>query len=78
MIDYKKIDLKCGIEVHKQLETNKLFCNCPPFVNDPNKPDIIIKRKLRSVAGETGSLDVAAEYERSKNKTIIYEACSTS
>jgi len=78
MIDYKKIDFKCGLEIHKQLETHKLFCNCPSFVNDPNKPDIIIKRKLRSVVGETGTLDIAAEYEKSKNKTFIYEACSTS
>ncbi len=78
MLDYKKLDFKCGLEIHKQLETHKLFCNCPSFVNDPNKPDIIIKRKLRSVAGETGTLDIAAEYEKSKNKIFIYEACSTS
>ncbi|MCX6711779.1 MAG: Glu-tRNA(Gln) amidotransferase subunit GatE [Candidatus Woesearchaeota archaeon] len=78
MIDYKKLDFKCGLEIHKQLETHKLFCNCPSFVNDPNKPDIIINRKLRSVAGETGTLDIAAEYEKSKNKNFVYEACSTS
>ena len=78
MIDYKKLDFKCGLEIHKQLETHKLFCNCPSFVNDPNKSDIIINRKLRSVAGETGTLDIAAEYEKSKNKNFVYEACSTS
>lgn len=70
--------LKCGIEIHQQLETNKLFCNCPSLVNDPNKPDTIIKRKLRTTAGESGLIDIAARYEKIKDKTFIYEACSTS
>jgi glutamyl-tRNA(Gln) amidotransferase subunit E len=29
MIDYKKIGFKAGLEIHQQLETKKLFCNCP-------------------------------------------------
>ena len=38
-IDYKKLGFKCGIEIHQQLETHKLFCNCPSVVNDKT-PDI--------------------------------------
>ena len=29
-MDYNKIGLKVGLEIHQQLGTlNKLFCNCP-------------------------------------------------
>ena len=62
MLNYKELGFKCVIEVHFQLEGNKLFCNCPSLVNDPNEPDITIKRKLRASAGETGKIDIAAEY----------------
>lgn len=59
-MDYKKLGFKCGIEIHQQLETHKLFCNCPSLVNDENKSDIFFERKLRAVAGETGVVDAAA------------------
>lgn len=78
MEDYSKIGFKCGIECHQQLETHKLFCNCPSLVNDPSAPDIIFERKLRASAGETGKVDLAAQHEMSKGKRFIYEACSTS
>jgi glutamyl-tRNA(Gln) amidotransferase subunit E len=77
-IDYEKLGFKCGIEIHQQLETNKLFCQCPSLVNDPSKPDIIIKRNLRTSAGETGKIDKAALHETSKKKHYIYEACYSS
>ncbi len=76
-IDYKKIGLKAGLEIHQQLDTNKLFCSCPSELRD-DRPDIIVKRKLRPVAGELGRVDVAAAYEKSKKKTFIYEAYSDS
>jgi len=78
MIDYKKLDFKCGIECHQQLETNKLFCNCPSLVNDENKPDVIVRRRLRVVEGESGEKDKAAGYEKIKDKEFIYESCSSS
>ena len=78
MIDYEKIGFRCGLEIHQQLETNKLFCNCPSLVNDENKPDVIVKRRLRVVVGESGEKDIAAEYEKIKNKEFIYESCSSS
>tara|TARA_Y100000310_G_C20649324_1_gene798489 strand:- start:648 stop:2087 length:1440 start_codon:yes stop_codon:yes gene_type:complete len=76
-IDYKKLGFKCGLEIHQQVESHKLFCNCPSIVHD-EKPDTSFERKLRSSAGETGKVDIAAAYEISKKKRIIYEACSTS
>jgi len=77
-INYEKLGFRCGLEIHQQLETHKLFCNCPSLVNDPNPVDIKVIRKLRPVAGETGEIDVAAKHEMEKGKFIVYEACSTS
>jgi len=77
-INYKELGFKCGLEIHQQLETHKLFCDCPSLVNDPHPVDIKVTRKLRPVAGETGEIDVAAKHEMEKGKQIIYEACSTS
>ena len=77
MQDYKKLGFRCGLEIHRQLETHKLFCNCPSIVHDGN-PNIFFERRLRAVAGETGAVDLAALHEMSKGKTIRYEACDTS
>ncbi len=73
--DYKSLDLKCGIEIHQQLNTKKLFCSCPSEIRD-DEPDLIIKRKLRAVAGEVGDIDPAAMHEFLRDKTIIYQAYS--
>ena len=78
MHDYKKIGFKCGLEIHQQLETHKLFCNCPSIVHDENQPDMQFERRLRALAGESGEVDIAASYEQSKNKRFLYEACSSS
>jgi Glu-tRNA(Gln) amidotransferase subunit E-like FAD-binding protein len=77
-LNYKELGFKSGIECHQQLETHKLFCRCPSLVNDTNKPDIIVKRRLRVVEGESGEKDKAAQYEKTKNKEFIYEACASS
>lgn len=75
MVDYEKVGLKCGIEIHQQLDTNKLFCECPSILRQ-DEPDIVVKRKLYAPAGETGKVDIAAAYEQSKKKTYVYEAYS--
>ncbi|MBI2549075.1 Glu-tRNA(Gln) amidotransferase subunit GatE [Candidatus Woesearchaeota archaeon] len=71
-IDYEKMGLRCGLEIHQQLNTHKLFCTCPSQLRD-DPPDVIVKRKLRASAGETGSIDIAAQHEMAKQKTIVYE-----
>ena len=70
-MSYKKLGLKCGIEIHQQLEGKKLFCNCPTLIRD-DEPDFSIKRKLRAVAGEHGKIDVAAAQEQLRNKNFVY------
>lgn len=72
-IDYKEVGLSCGLELHQQLDTGKLFCKCSSkLVKDGTKPDMVLKRKLRPVFSETGELDLAAVLEHKKNKTYIY------
>ena len=77
MLDYKAIGLKAGLEVHQQLSTEKLFCNCPSQLRE-EKPDIRVERFLHAVAGETGKVDIAAAYEEARKRKFVYEAYSDS
>jgi len=63
--------MKCGLEIHQQLKTKKLFCNCPSVLSDKATKKIV--RKLRPVPSETGEFDPAALAEFMKGKTYIYE-----
>ena len=72
-----KLGLKCGIEIHQQLEGKKLFCSCLTTLRDDD-PHFLIKRKLRASAGESGKVDVAAKQEQTRNKQFIYEGYTDS
>ena len=74
-MDYKEFGFKCGLEIHQRLQSHKLFCSCPSILRDDTS-DIVIKRKLRAVAGETGSIDIAAKHAMEKSQEFIYEAYS--
>ncbi|MBM3309255.1 MAG: Glu-tRNA(Gln) amidotransferase subunit GatE [Candidatus Altiarchaeales archaeon] len=76
-IDYNQIGFKCGIEIHQQLETHKLFCSCPSLIRE-EKPDLVVERRMRAVAGELGEVDRAALHEFLKNRRLLYEAYSNS
>lgn len=69
---YEKLGLKCGIEIHQQLEGRKLFCSCPTKLRE-DKPHFEICRKIRSVAGEQGKVDSAAKQEQLRDKDFVYE-----
>jgi glutamyl-tRNA(Gln) amidotransferase subunit E len=71
-VNYKELGLKVGLEIHQQLDTHKLFCNCPSIIRD-DEPDFKIKRVLFPSPGETGEIDKAALEERKKGKYFIYE-----
>jgi len=73
MLNYKNFGFKAGLEIHQQLDTNKLFCKCPSITNKKEAPDLTIKRKLRAVAGLSGEKDTAALHEQSKGLTFHYE-----
>lgn len=74
-LDFKKLGLKAGLEVHQQLDTGKLFCRCPSSMRD-DAPDIVFERRLRAVASELGEFDAAALEAMKKGITFVYEAYS--
>jgi Glu-tRNA(Gln) amidotransferase subunit E-like FAD-binding protein len=76
MLDYKKLGFKAGLEIHQQLDTHKLFCNCPSILRN-DEPDFVIKRKLHKVSGESGEVDLAAEYQHSLDKEFYYQGYDT-
>ncbi|MFX0031144.1 MAG: Glu-tRNA(Gln) amidotransferase subunit GatE [Candidatus Hodarchaeota archaeon] len=72
--NYEKLGLKCGLEIHQQLDTEtKLFCRCPTIMQGTREPDFTIKRFMRPVLGEMGTFDKAMLTEYEKGMDIIYE-----
>ncbi|MEM4703008.1 MAG: Glu-tRNA(Gln) amidotransferase subunit GatE [Candidatus Pacearchaeota archaeon] len=65
--------VKIGIEIHQQLDTGKLFCRCPSILRQ-DEPEIILKRRMKAVVGETGVIDEAASFEEAQEREFIYEA----
>ncbi len=73
-IDYAKVGLKVGLEIHQQLNVNsKLFCSCPPELFK-EEPEITFLRRLRPTQSELGQVDPAAFFEFQKGVKILYEA----
>ncbi len=71
MTDYEQLGLKCGIEIHQQLEGKKLFCKCPTAVRE-DEPHFVFARNLRAAAGEAGQVDIAALQEMKKGRRYLY------
>ena len=71
-MNYKKIGLKVGLEIHQQLDTHKLFCGCPSVLKN-SSPDFEVKRKMKAVEGESGKVDIAAKSEEQRERTYIYQ-----
>ncbi len=65
--------LKAGLEIHQQLNSGKLFCNCDS--NDSGK-DLQFKRKLHATSSELGDVDIAARTEQIKLFTYYNKSCN--
>ena len=78
-MDYKKLGLKAGIEIHQQLNTReKLFCHCPTVLRDAEERNGEFFRYLRATESEMGKIDRAAEEEMKKeNRAYTYYAYDT-
>ena len=77
-LDYAKVGLKVGLEIHQQLNAKtKLFCSCPPELFK-EEPEITFLRRLRPTQSELGQVDPAAYFEFQKGVRILYEASKAS
>ncbi|HMK54292.1 MAG TPA: Glu-tRNA(Gln) amidotransferase subunit GatE [Methanobacteriaceae archaeon] len=73
-MDYDKLGLKMGLEIHQQLNTQKkLFCPCECELTD-KKPKYKFIRNLRPTQSELGKIDRAAFEESRRKLTFIYDA----
>ena len=73
-MDYEKLGLMMGLEIHQQLNTTKkLFCPCECELTD-KKPDYRVLRYLRPTQSELGKIDRAAFEESRRELTFCYDA----
>jgi len=72
-MDWEKVGLKMGLEIHQQLDTeSKLFCPCRTELTD-SEPDHDIVRNLRPTQSELGKFDRAAFEEAMRKLHFHYE-----
>ncbi|TES83218.1 MAG: Glu-tRNA(Gln) amidotransferase subunit GatE [Hadesarchaea archaeon] len=71
-LGYEKLGLRVGFEIHQELNTHKLFCNCPSRLRE-KEPSLKVKRRLRPTQSEMGKVDRAALAEALKGKGFVYQ-----
>lgn len=77
-MDYAKIGMKAGLEIHQQLETaEKLFSRAPSYLRS-DAPNYTIMRKLHKIAGESGEVDAAVAHEAGLDREFTYEVHKSS
>lgn len=69
----KEVGLKCGLEIHQQLDTGKLFCRCGCRLHE-EESHWKTHRYLQPVASETGEFDKAALEQFQRNQSFVYHA----
>jgi glutamyl-tRNA(Gln) amidotransferase subunit E len=70
-MDYRAIGLRCGLEVHQQLDTRKLFCACPSRLSERTEGTFL--RRLRPTVSELGEVDAAAIEEAKRRLAFVYQ-----
>jgi glutamyl-tRNA(Gln) amidotransferase subunit E len=67
-----KDEVICGIEIHQQLDTKKLFCACDTDLVEEEGASFL--RRLRPTTSEMGEIDRAALMEAEKRMRFRYQA----
>ncbi|MDG6244142.1 MAG: Glu-tRNA(Gln) amidotransferase subunit GatE [Methanolobus sp.] len=76
--DYRELGLKCGLEIHQQLDSKeKLFCRCPTKIRNIEESDYEFFRYLRPTASEMGETDRAALEQSKLRRRYVYKAYDT-
>src|SRR6266571_1442507 len=71
-MDYAALGMKCGLEIHQQLDTHKLFCEDASERSDAVAAEF--RRRLRPTQSELGEVDAAAVEEAKRKLTFVYQA----
>lgn len=69
-------EMMCGIEIHQQLDTKKLFCSCDTMLCDEGFGAHF--RKLRPTTSEMGEVDRAALAQFQRHMGFRYQCCAAS
>lgn len=70
---YQELGLRCGLEIHQQLLTQKkLFCRCRAVLHR-DEPSAILLRHMRPTLSELGEYDGTALMEFKTKKNVIYQ-----
>ena len=68
--------MKAGLEVHQQLATGKLFCDCPSELTEVVEGSFA--RRLRPASGENRAVDPATSFQASRGLRYRYEISDAS
>ena len=66
-------EMMCGIEIHQQLDTKKLFCDCDSRLCEEGEGAYF--RKLRPTTSEMGEIDRAALAQFQRHMGYRYQCC---
>ncbi len=66
-------EMMCGIEIHQQLDTKKLFCDCESRLCDEGEGAVY--RRLRPTTSEMGEIDRAALVQFQRHMGYRYQCC---
>lgn len=66
-------EMMCGIEIHQQLDTRKLFCDCESRLCEEGTGAYF--RKLRPTTSEMGEIDRAALAQFQRHMGYRYQCC---
>ena len=65
-------EMICGIEIHQQLDTKKLFCSCDSHLCEEGHGSVY--RRLRPTTSEMGEVDRAALAQFQRNLGYRYQS----